>query len=192
MLGCQRLLCLCNTTWQLYPPLWTCSSIPCRSLCYFSSLTHWLAGTLSAKALLQECSGKTQHPGPSSGPTCSAGARAVLGIEPRTSRTLSENHATRPNSQLIEVARDPKNSLYASDTAPPAAERSGWKGRGAWARSFLGWGCGAGHTSTKPSVVQGILLPNLHPELLSNFTLQECSELPNSPSLYFGLSVVQP
>ena len=26
--------------------------------------------------------------------------RAVLGIEPRTSRTLSENHATRPNSQL--------------------------------------------------------------------------------------------
>ena len=25
---------------------------------------------------------------------------AVLGIEPRTSRTLSENHATRPNSQL--------------------------------------------------------------------------------------------
>ena len=27
--------------------------------------------------------------------------RAVLGIEPRTSRTRSENHATRPNSQLI-------------------------------------------------------------------------------------------
>ena len=25
---------------------------------------------------------------------------AVLGIEPRTSRTLSENHATKPNSQL--------------------------------------------------------------------------------------------
>ncbi len=29
-----------------------------------------------------------------------AADRAVLGIEPRTSRTLSENHTTRPNSQL--------------------------------------------------------------------------------------------
>eukprot|EP00971_Amphidinium_carterae_P349744 6491196-Amphidinium_carterae.1 len=28
--------------------------------------------------------------------------RAVLGIEPRTSRTLSENHTTRPNSQIQE------------------------------------------------------------------------------------------
>ena len=27
------------------------------------------------------------------------GSRAVLGIEPRTSRTLSENHTTRPNSR---------------------------------------------------------------------------------------------
>ena len=27
---------------------------------------------------------------------------AVLGIEPRTSRTRSENHATRPNSQLLK------------------------------------------------------------------------------------------
>ena len=27
-------------------------------------------------------------------------ARAVLGIEPRTSRTRSENHATRPNSHV--------------------------------------------------------------------------------------------
>ena len=26
--------------------------------------------------------------------------RAALGIEPRTSRTLSENHTTRPSSQL--------------------------------------------------------------------------------------------
>ena len=32
-----------------------------------------------------------------------AAARAVLGIEPRTSRTLSENHATRPNSQLMST-----------------------------------------------------------------------------------------
>ena len=31
-------------------------------------------------------------------------ARAALGIEPRTSRTRSENHATRPSSQLV-VAR---------------------------------------------------------------------------------------
>ena len=69
-------------------------------------------------------------PGPSSGPTCSARARAVLGIEHRTSRTLSENHATRPNSQLIEVARDPPKILsHASDTAPPPAEHSGWQDR---------------------------------------------------------------
>ena len=27
--------------------------------------------------------------------------RAVLGIEPRTSRTQSENHATRPNSHWV-------------------------------------------------------------------------------------------
>ena len=67
-----------------------------------------------------------------------AGARAV--IEPRTSRTLSENHATRPNSQLIEDANDPKNSLHASDTAPhAAAERVG--------RAELP----KRHTSTKPS-----------------------------------------
>ena len=103
-------------------PLWTCSR------------------RISARALLQECSGLqnpaptvlVQHqqyldPGPSSGPTCSAGARAVLGIEPRTSHTLSENHAARPSSQLIELARDPKNSLHASDTAPPPAEHSGWQ-----------------------------------------------------------------
>ena len=31
------------------------------------------------------------------------GERAVLGIEPRTSRTLSENHATRPSSRCREV-----------------------------------------------------------------------------------------
>ena len=72
-----------------------------------------------------------------------AGARAVLGIEPRT-----ENHATRPNSQLIEGANDPNNSLHASDTAPHAA--AGRVGRG--------------------ELPKGILLLNLHPELLNNFT----------------------
>ena len=30
------------------------------------------------------------------------GNRAVLGIEPRTSRTRSENHTTRPNSHCID------------------------------------------------------------------------------------------
>ena len=33
--------------------------------------------------------------------------RAVLGIEPRTSRTRSENHATRPNSRIIDLLRLP-------------------------------------------------------------------------------------
>jgi hypothetical protein len=31
--------------------------------------------------------------------------RAVLGIEPRTSRTLSDNHTTRPNSHLKAGSR---------------------------------------------------------------------------------------
>jgi hypothetical protein len=35
------------------------------------------------------------------------GNRAVLGIEPRTSRTQSENHATRPNSQVKVLATLP-------------------------------------------------------------------------------------
>ena len=29
--------------------------------------------------------------------------RAALGIEPRTSRTLSKNHATRPNNQIVQL-----------------------------------------------------------------------------------------
>ena len=109
-------------------------------------------------------------PGPSSGPTCSAGARAVLGIEP------SENHATRPNSQLIEVARDPKNSLHASDPAPPAAEHSGWQGRIFRSRGRVD----GPEAFYDGGVVQGILLLNLqwrrayfyyfHPELRNNFT----------------------
>ena len=32
--------------------------------------------------------------------------RAVLGIEPRTSRTQSENHTTRPNSQMTANLKD--------------------------------------------------------------------------------------
>ena len=39
----------------------------------------------------------------SSGASEASSQRAVLGIEPRTSRTLSENHATRPNSQLASL-----------------------------------------------------------------------------------------
>ena len=35
--------------------------------------------------------------------TSYTGKKAVLGIEPRTSHTLSENHATRPNSQVAEA-----------------------------------------------------------------------------------------
>ena len=41
--------------------------------------------------------------------------RAVLGIEPRTSRTLSENHATRPNSQLRNIVI--KGTILSSDPA---------------------------------------------------------------------------
>ena len=32
--------------------------------------------------------------------------RAALGIEPRTSRALSENHATRPNNQIVQLDSD--------------------------------------------------------------------------------------
>ena len=40
------------------------------------------------------------------------GKRAVLGIEPRTSRTRSENHATRPNS-LLHYAGEHANKAIA-------------------------------------------------------------------------------
>ena len=159
----------------------------------FSSLTHWLA-------LHQECSRlPSQAPVLCAAPTVpgswtkfkaphtvlpnsyyKAGARAVLGIEPRT-----ENHATRPNSQLIEDANDPKNSLHASDTAPhAAAERvAGLSCQKAYFYSTFT----LNYLTTSPlpqecselpispsllglSVVQGILLLNLHPELLNNFT----------------------
>jgi hypothetical protein len=41
-------------------------------------------------------------------PLASQEYRAVLRIEPRTSRTRSENHATRPNSQLIPFLERPQ------------------------------------------------------------------------------------
>ena len=46
--------------------------------------------------------------------------RAALGIEPRTSRTRSENHTTRPSSQLqvrrsvLETAERSRRSMYTS------------------------------------------------------------------------------
>ena len=46
---------------------------------------------------------------------CSSGA--VLGIEPRTSRTLSENHTTRPNSHCIQ-------KTYTSVTITPYCTRA--------------------------------------------------------------------
>ena len=39
--------------------------------------------------------------------------RAVLGIEPRTSRTRSENHTTRPNSQWVWAHGNQNKSLSA-------------------------------------------------------------------------------
>ena len=47
--------------------------------------------------------------------------RAVLGIEPRTSRTLSENHTTRPNS--LAVAR----KLWRADCGAKALARKLWR-----------------------------------------------------------------
>ncbi len=38
--------------------------------------------------------------------------RAVLGIEPRTSRTRSENHATRPNSHVLVTLPYPHRHRY--------------------------------------------------------------------------------
>ena len=43
---------------------------------------------------------------------------AVLGIEPRTSRTLSENHTTRPNSQLSTSPSCASSEIFFS-RAPP-------------------------------------------------------------------------
>ena len=39
---------------------------------------------------------------------CPETMRAILGIEPRTSRTLSENHTTRPNSQSLPLTENNK------------------------------------------------------------------------------------
>ena len=44
----------------------------------------------------------TIHQNTCSQPRHATSQRAVLGIEPRTSRTRSENHTTRPNSQLVQ------------------------------------------------------------------------------------------
>ena len=45
--------------------------------------------------------------------------RAVLGIEPRTSRTQSENHATRPNSQLNFISKFIAITPRSPSPAPP-------------------------------------------------------------------------
>ena len=59
------------------------------------------AGRNRTGPLLEVSPGARQHAHGAYDPLASPEHRAVLGIEPRTSRTRSENHATRPNSQLM-------------------------------------------------------------------------------------------
>ena len=49
--------------------------------------------------------------------------RAVLGIEPRTSRTQSENHATRPNSQQYNMRAKRSAGCFAPQLASHAPFR---------------------------------------------------------------------
>ena len=69
----------------------------------FSQQGVLLAGSVSArtsKAISKQRCGMLAHV-----LTCKQ-QRAALGIEPRTSHTLSENHATRPNSQVVGFLKE--------------------------------------------------------------------------------------
>ena len=51
--------------------------------------------------------------------------RAAPGIEPRTSRTLSENHTTRPNSQMLAARNCERAQVHEGDCSDQASKQAG-------------------------------------------------------------------
>ena len=93
---CRCRCCCC--WWCRYPCL-------CRCCCWKWWRCSWML--LLVPMLLEGCArinaGIDCPAARMRGPSGGASDRAVPGIEPGTSRTRNENHATRPNSQLARV-----------------------------------------------------------------------------------------
>ena len=74
---------------------------------------------------------------PSERESCHLTKQPVDQCLPGTPKILSMQVTLLPSRGALRLA-----GQYFQESGPSGA---------AWARSFLGWGCGAGHTSTKPS-----------------------------------------